>query len=268
MRALDLIDGWPVPSAAVIVVGAEGPLAWNGAIEEVTRWASVTKLLTAYVALMACQDGDLALDDPAGPSGSTVRHLLAHSSGLPFEGTAPVSPPARKRIYSNRGFDLIGELVARATGIPFSEYLSIQLLEPLGIEATLKGQPSEGLNGNVIAMARFARELVQPTLLDRSLFQTATRVAFPGIGGILPGIGRFDPLDWGLGFEIKDGKQGHWTGTTNSPSTFGHFGGSGSFLWVDPVAGLAVSCLTGREFGSWALECWPQLADAVLAEIR
>jgi CubicO group peptidase (beta-lactamase class C family) len=250
------------------VVGTKGPLAWSGAIEEVTRWASVTKLFTAYATLMACQDGDLALDDAAGPAGSTVRHLLAHASGLPVEGMAPVSPPARKRIYSNRGYDLLGQLVAQATGMAFSEYLSVQLLEPLGIKAVLNGRPSEGLNGNVIAMARFAYELLQPSLLDPHLFQASTTVAFPGIGGILPGIGRFDPLDWGLGFELKSGKQGHWTGTTNSADTFGHFGGSGSFLWVDPVAGVAVTCLTGREFGAWALEAWPLLSDAVLAESR
>jgi CubicO group peptidase (beta-lactamase class C family) len=52
-----------------------------------------------------------------------------------------------------------------------------------------------------------------------------------------------------------------------SRRAFGHFGGSGTFLWVDPVAGVACGCLTDLEFGSWALDAWPRLSDAVLAEV-
>ena len=55
-------------------------------------------------------------------------------------------------------------------------------------------------------------------------------------------------------------------GTTNSPATFGHFGQSGSFLWVDPVAGLACCGLADRLFGPWAAAAWPALADALVAE--
>jgi CubicO group peptidase (beta-lactamase class C family) len=108
--------------------------------------------------------------------------------------------------------------------------------------------------------------LLNPTLADSELFDQATRVAFPGLAGTLPGIGRFDPLDWGLGFEIKGKKAPHWTGQTNSAATFGHFGGSGTFLWVDPEARVGLGVQTGRDFGPWALETWPVLSDAVLAE--
>jgi CubicO group peptidase (beta-lactamase class C family) len=66
---------------------------------------------------------------------------------------------------------------------------------------------------------------------------------------------------------LRDAKQPHWTGTLNSPATFGHFGASGSFVWVDPVAGIALACLTDRAFGAWALEAWPAVSDAVLAAI-
>ena len=86
--------------------------------------------------------------------------------------------------------------------------------------------------------------------------------------GILPGFGRQEPNDWGLGFELRDAKSPHWTGTDNSPGTFGHFGASGTFLWVDPEADLACACLTDLEFGPWAREAWPRLADALLAEAR
>jgi len=93
----------------------------------------------------------------------------------------------------------------------------------------------------------------------------ATAVAFPGLAGVLPGLGRQNPNDWGLGFELRDGKSPHWTGARNSPRTFGHFGRSGAFLWVDPDAGVALACLTDLEFGDWAKEVWPVLSDAVLA---
>jgi CubicO group peptidase (beta-lactamase class C family) len=89
-------------------------------------------------------------------------------------------------------------------------------------------------------------------------------VAFPGLVGVLPGFGRQDPNDWGLGPELRDHKSPHWTGSHNSPRTFGHFGQAGGFLWVDPEAGLACACLTDRPFGPWAAEAWPALADDVL----
>ena len=56
---------------------------------------------------------------------------------------------------------------------------------------------------------------------------------------MLPDYGRFSPLDWGLGVELKGEKAGHWSGDRTSPRTFGHFGGSGTFLWVDPELGVA-----------------------------
>ena len=54
----------------------------------------------------------------------------------------------------------------------------------------------------------------------------------------------------------------------NSPATFGHFGGAGTFLWVDPVVGLAAVVLTDREFGPWALAAWPTFSEAVLRRRR
>jgi CubicO group peptidase (beta-lactamase class C family) len=95
--------------------------------------------------------------------------------------------------------------------------------------------------------------------------QAATSVVFPGLAGVLPGVGPFDPLDWGLGFELRDSKVPHWTGSRNSPRTFGHFGGSGAFLWVDPAIDRALAFLTDRAYGPWALEVWPALSDAVIA---
>jgi CubicO group peptidase (beta-lactamase class C family) len=54
-------------------------------------------------------------------------------------------------------------------------------------------------------------------------------------------------------------------GERNSPETFGHFGGAGTFLWIDPRAQVGLVVLTDREFGGWALGAWPAFSDDVLA---
>jgi CubicO group peptidase (beta-lactamase class C family) len=267
VRALEHIDSWPVPTATAVVVAPERVVAVRGPSGLVLRWASVTKLFTAYALLIAAEEGVLDLDEPAGPPGSTVRHLLAHASGLPFEGSVPIARPAERRIYSNAGFDLLGELLAARAEMPFAAYLQEAVLDPLGLARTeLRERPSEGLRGPLDDLAAFSRELLAPTLVAEETLAEAIQVSFPGLVGVLPGVGRQEPNDWGLGFELKDAKRPHWTGSRNSPSTFGHFGGAGTFLWVDPEARVACACLTDREFGDWALEVWPALADAVLAE--
>ncbi|MGA0709446.1 MAG: hypothetical protein ACO3O7_01990 [Ilumatobacteraceae bacterium] len=83
----------------------------------------------------------------------------------------------------------------------------------------------------------------------------------------MPGIGKFSPCNWGLGAEIRGHKWPHWTGSRNSSSTFGHFGGSGSFVWIDPVAHVAAFSLANREFDEWAMESWPTFSDAILDEL-
>ena len=268
MRALERIDAWPAATAAVGVVTEEGVVARRGPEDLVLRWASVTKLLTAYGALVAAEEGVLDLDEPAGPPGATVRHLLAHASGLPFEGDEPIGRPGERRIYSNAGFDLLGELLAERAEMDLVDYLRAAVLEPLGLGRTeLRGRPSEGLHGPLADLARFGGELLAPTLVAPETLAEATEVVFPGLVGVLPGLGRQEPNDWGLGFELKDAKRPHWTGARNSPRTFGHFGGAGTFLWVDPEARCACACLTDLEFGEWAIAAWPPLSDAVLEEL-
>ena len=150
--------------------------------------------------------------------------------------------------------------------MPFADYLVAGVLQPLGMQAELRGSPAADLHGSLDDLLILARELQRPTLVAQETLAEATTVQFRGLAGVLPDFGRFDPNDWGLGFELRDDKSPHWTGTRNSPRTFGHFGGSGTFLWVDPEADLALACLTDLDFGPWALEAWPQLSDAVLAE--
>jgi len=266
--ALTAIDGWGAEHAAAAVVGPDGLVASHGDAERTFRWASVTKPVTALAVLLVVENGLLDLDDPAGPPDSTVRHLLAHTSGLPFEGTAAIGRPGSRRIYSNRGFDLLGELVSERIGRPFVDILGESVLRPLGMRGTtLIGRPSEGLAGPLADLVRLAAEFLRPTLLAPRAALALRTDAFPGSAGVVPGVGRFDPCDWGLGVEIRGDKRPHWMGRHNRPSTFGHFGGAGTFLWVDPDLDHALVCLADRDFGSWALEVWPTLSDAVIAVI-
>jgi CubicO group peptidase (beta-lactamase class C family) len=266
--ALATIDGWSVDHAAAAVVGPDGIVASHGDLDRPYGWASVTKLVTALAVLDAVEDGRIDLDEPAGPPDSTVRHLLAHASGLPFDGDIVLARPGTRRIYSNRGFDVLGDLLARRDGVGAEVALRRRVLEPVGmLETHLVGLPSGGLQGSLHDLAALGRELLRPKLLTRATLDLATTTAFPGLAGVLPGVGMFDPLDWGLGFELRDGKVPHWTGSRNSATTFGHFGGSGTFLWVDPELGIALACLTDRDYGPWALEAWPLFSDAVIGAV-
>jgi CubicO group peptidase (beta-lactamase class C family) len=268
VEALRQIDAWPVDFAAVGVVTADATLGTHGPGDTVARLASVSKIVTSLATLVAAEEGVVDLDEPAGPPSSTVRHLLAHASGLPFEGRVPLMTPERRRIYSNEGFRVLAEHIALAAEIPFDRYAHEAVIAPLGIALSTAGHPGAGMRGSLDDLLVLGRELLEPALVARETLDEATSVQFPGLRGVLPGFGRQDPFDWGLGFDLRDGKSPYWMGERNSPESFGHFGGSGTFLWVDPVAGVACAALTTREFGDWAKEAWPRLSDAVLAELR
>ena len=277
LESLALIEEWPVPAVAAAVVRADGTvLGAHGPTSQRFALASVTKPLTAYAALVAYEEGAVELDEPAGPEGSTVRHLLAHTSGLAFDEHRVTAAPGLRRLYSNAGFEQLGDHIAKATEIPFGEYLKQAVLEPLGMTSTtLDGSPAKDGVSTVDDLVRFAAEVQAPRLLDPRTVAEAMTVQYPGTKGVLPGYGHQNPNDWGLGFEIRDSKSPHWTGGSSSPRTFGHFGQSGTFLWIDPDAGWAggkgtgAACvaLTDQAFGPWAVEVWPAFTDAVLAEL-
>jgi CubicO group peptidase (beta-lactamase class C family) len=257
------VDGWPCDHVAV---GVAGPVdGVRGDTERVFPWASVTKVAVAVAVLVAAEEGVVDLDQRGGPAGSTVRHLLAHTSGLPFEGDAPIARPGERRIYSNSGFEVLADLVAAGADMPFAEYFGAVWA---GTGIALQGPASSGASGTIGDLLALAAELLEPTRVARETLTEATTVQFPGLDGVLPGFGRMEPNDWGLGFELRDAKHPHWTGTRNAPGTFGHFGRSGTFLWVDPEARAALGCLTDLAFGDWAKEAWPRLADGVLAELN
>lgn len=268
VEALRQIDAWPAPHCCAGATLAGRELGTAGDTGRRYAFASVSKLFTAYAALVAAEEGALELEEPAGPPGVTIRHLLAHAAGLGAERER-LSAPERTRIYSNGGIELVAERLAERASMPFAEYLQEAVLAPLRLSAELHGSPAADIDGTLADLLAFGRELLEPTLVARETLAEATAVQFPGLRGVLPGYGRQDPNDWGLGFELRDDKRPHWTGSLNAPATFGHFGsksGTATFLWVDPVAGIACAALSDLDHGDWAREAWPRLADAVIEE--
>ena len=270
MSALDAIADWPVPTAAGSVIGPSGVLAEHGDIRRRFALASVTKPLVARAAQIAVEEGAVDLDTEAGPPGSTVRHLLAHAAGYSMHSSDTMAKPGERRVYSNHGFAVLAETLEKASGIEFGQYLTEAVFEPLAMSDTgLEGGAAAagyGATATVADLAAFAEDLLRPVTVSPQMHAEATKVQFPGLNGVLPGFGSQRPNDWGLGFELRDGKSPHWTGSANSERTFGHFGQSGTFLWVDPRADLALVVLTDRDFGDWAYEAWPALSDEVLRE--
>lgn len=270
MGALDLVADWPVTTVAAAVVGPEGIRAQIGPVTQQFALASVTKPLVARAAQVALEEGAIDLAAPAGPPGSTVEHLLAHASGLSMLSDAVIAKPGTRRVYSNYGFAVVAHTIEDGATIEFSTYLREAVLEPLGMgNTTLPGGADTagyGATSTVLDLVAFAGDLLRPRLVTTETQHRATTVVFPGLDGVLPGYGVQRPNDWGLGFEIKGSKIPHWTGAENSPATYGHFGQSGTFIWVDPTVDLALVVLTDRNFDGWANQVWPQLSDAVLAE--
>lgn len=270
VEALAALDDWPVDHAAAAVIGPQGVLASHGDTSRPFYLASVTKPLVARAVQVAVEEGVIELDTPAGPPGATVRHLLAHASGLSADSDRVLAKPGTRRVYSNHGFAVLAQAVQSASGIEFGRYLTEAVFEPLGMAASrLDGGAAAagfGATSTVADLAAFAGDLLAPVTVSPQLHAEAISVQFPGLDGVLPGYGPQRPNDWGLGFEIRDGKSPHWTGAANSARTYGHFGQSGTLIWADPAIERVLVVLTDRDFGDWVTPRWPELADAVVSQ--
>jgi CubicO group peptidase (beta-lactamase class C family) len=138
----------------------------------VFRIASMTKSFTAMAILRLRDEGKMALDDPAEkyvpelaglryPTTDspkiTIRHLLSHAEGFPednpwgdqqlartdeemsrmMRGGIPFSnPPGIAYEYSNYGFAILGRIVAKVSGMPYADYVTANILRPLGMRST------------------------------------------------------------------------------------------------------------------------------------
>ena len=252
--------------ALVGVTGPDETLAVQGDEHERMVLASVTKPLTAWGALIAVDRGMISLDDPAGPSGATVRRLFDHTSGLGMEPADAQRTPGERRIYSNAGIDALAEHVSDTVGVPFSAWMAHEVTGPLGMSETdVSGRPSAAGISSIHDLLIFAREVLRPTLISEELRDLALAVSHGGLRGIVPGYGPYPDCVWGLGFELKGAKEPHWMGSSLPPETAGHFGAKGSFLFIDRSRDLAAAFLSGVLFDAHHKRVWPGLTDEIVA---
>jgi CubicO group peptidase (beta-lactamase class C family) len=328
--ALEMVDTWGgwarVPAVAAAVVGPDGVretrTAGDAGPDSLFALASLTKPLVALAVLVAVEEGALGLDEPAGrhlaayDSGPraavTTRHLLAHASGLPETGPRDVPPlevelvhpPGTKRIYSNEGYAVLGELLTAATGIPHAAYVHQAVFDPLGMDAFL-GLPDDqehralevsepgiwrpGMQlfnapewrrrgtaaGGAFATAGAYARVIQVLLSDGAPLIAAethaemARPQFPGIPGGIESFRTWDEADWGLGCDIRDAKEPHWLPAACSPATLSHFGAAGTLMWADLDARVGLVCLANRgTYSGWMMQPggWIDLSRAVLEE--
>jgi CubicO group peptidase (beta-lactamase class C family) len=180
----------------------------------------------------------------------------------------PIVTPGRKRIYSNTGYELIADHVEQVSEIGFVDFSREAIFEPLRMSKSfLNGSAAHDIVSCVDDLAKFALELRNPQLISISTANVATTTQFAELEGVVPGVGRFDPCNWGFGPEVHGTKHPHWMGARNSASTFGHFGGTGSFLWHDPTSNISCVGLCEVEFDAWALHHWPIFFDSVIDEL-
>jgi CubicO group peptidase (beta-lactamase class C family) len=265
VKAFDLLADWPCTAIAAASVGPDGVVSSHGDTDRVFALASVTKLLTAATIHLAVEEGSISFDHALDERGATVADVLAHAGGFAPNGAA-LDEPGRRRIYSNAGYELAAASLEAATEMTMSDYMREGLFLPLGMHSTiLSGSPAHGAESTVRDLVRFVTLL--PSLLAPETLQLMTTPYLPELIGVLPGYGRQTPNPWGLGPEIRGDKSPHWTGAGNSPSTWGHFGQSGTFLWVDPDVNVSVVVLTNEAFGDWAVPLWPVFSDAMRMEL-
>ncbi len=275
MSALHQVTDWPVDHVGAAILTDAG-VEHVGDHDHEYRLASLSKPMSAWAIMVAVEEGVIDLDQPlqhvSAPAGATMRHLLSHAAGFGFDGDEPIAAIERSRTYSNTGIERAADELAGAAAMPFADYFDEALVRPLGLHATsLRGSPAHGVWSTLGDMIRFVSEMRRSTLLADSTVTEVIRPQFPSLPGIVPGVGRFDRCLWGLGVEIRGDKSPHWTGRANSAATYGHFGGAGTMMWVDPLADVGVVALTDRPFDEWsdvALQRWPDFSDAALAEAR
>ena len=255
--------------------------------------ASISKMITSLGILVAYEEGLFDLDTQLSPMDTPLIacDLLSHSSGLPFDvdgyvskshlrglrrgdllfDRSLVSAPRTKRIYSNLGFELMCTLIEDESDMPLIQYLREAIFIPLGAsgvslsEARFEGSGPTGgaarLRGSVDDLVKLVVELFHPSLIQEETLKVARTPLYPELQGLLPGFGRFERNTFGLGFEVHGTKSPHWMSDATSWETFGHFGASGVFAWLDPISARGLIFLGERDFSADHRRLWPILSE-------
>ncbi|MFC5730018.1 MULTISPECIES: serine hydrolase domain-containing protein [Nocardioides] len=295
LRSVQAVGRLPSVSAAVAYGGAE---AWRGSVSVLEgisadtsyRIGSITKTMTAVLVLQLRDEGRLSLDDPvgrfvpeAGCGDVTLRGLLSHTAGLRSEPVGPwwerspgvataellaanqhcarVASDGAYYHYSNLGYALLGETVARLRGRLWWDLVQERLLAPLGLTATTYDAPDDHAPG--LSVDHFAHTLTSEPHADTvamapagQLWSTVTDLL--GWADFLA-VGHRDVLrretlaemtrpattaeGYGLGLRILRGRDRTLVGHTGSMPGFQ------ASLFVDPTTRDAVAVLANATTG-------------------
>jgi uncharacterized protein YbbC (DUF1343 family) len=265
--------------------------------------ASLTKPVATATSIMILADRHkLSLDDPAAKyvpefgkhnkAGITLRHLLTHVSGLPAETTLddyrygraeairrisalePRAAPGVKFIYSDIGFIILEEVVARVSGRDLAKFSAESIFRPLGMTETTYLPPAElkrraaptelrdgawivgevhdprafrlgGVSGNAGLfstardMSRYAQAILGEGELDGERILSKESVRAMLAPHDVPGGIRALGWDVQTSFSVN-------RGDSMSRRAVGHGGFTGTVLWIDPASDLFVLFLSNR----------------------
>jgi uncharacterized protein YbbC (DUF1343 family)/CubicO group peptidase (beta-lactamase class C family) len=284
---------------------AAAPTAEAMTADTVFDLASLTKVVATTTSVMILvEDGKVRLQDrvakhiPEFASGGgardqvTVEQLLTHRAGLAaddpmdlYVGAAReilerkykqtlVAPPGSRFLYSDVGFEVLGELVRRISSLPLEEFARQRVFVPLGMKDTefrpggagkvslSRIAPTERINGEIRRGAvHDPRAFALGGVAGHAgLFSTADDLArfcaavLQGGGGVLSPAGvaamtrpRFygDENLRGLGWDVGTGFSSN-RGDLFPLGSFGHTGWTGTSLWIDPATDTFVILLTNR----------------------
>jgi CubicO group peptidase (beta-lactamase class C family) len=263
---------------------------------------SISKLFTSIAIMQLWEQGKLRLDDSVSmylPQFKvkqefesvpiTIRGLLTHSAGLPRESMQPywsqpyvfptekeindrlgeqetIYPSSREFQYSNLGMSLLGQIVAKVSGMPYEQYVQEKILKPMQLGNTRPTMPKELYGGQLAKgysgvnrqglrhlMPFFTANGVTPaagfssSAVDLGKFMMwQNRVLKTGKAEILKAstlremqrVQWHDPAgnsNWGLGFIVDD---------KGGDKMVGHDGacpGYRTITWLDTKTGIGVA---------------------------
>ena len=286
--------------------------------------ASITKAVATTAVAMVLHDRDrLSLEEPvaealpefvslapkhqkASREAVTVRMLLAHSSGLPayeklFEfattrddlihaamTTRLVAAPGERAVYSDIGFILLGELLAKKAGLALNLFARQEIFMPLGMKQT-RFQPPRDWVPEIPPTEddqKFRHRVVQGEVNDENAYVMGGVAGHAGVFASATDVARFaecmlrggGPIIRPETVKLFTRREASPAGTTralgwDTPSrpessagrlfslaSFGHLGFTGTSLWIDPGRKLSVTLLTNRT--------WPNRSSQLIREVR
>ncbi len=286
--------------------------------------ASLTKVVaTTTIAMLLYERGQLSLDAPlstflpefvslapkhqqATREAVTIRMLMAHSSGLPayeklfeFAQTREdlihaaltarlVTPPGTRADYSDIGFILLGEVLAKQAGLALDLFARQEIFAPLGMTRTRFLPPDEWKTAIPPTEddLKFRKRIVQGEVNDENAYVMAGLAAHAGLFAPANDLAIFaecmlhhgapilkpetvklfthrEPTPPGtsrtLGWDTPS-PTGSSSGRHFSPLSFGHLGFTGTSLWIDPARKLSVTLLSNRT--------WPDRSQQAIRQVR